>query len=347
MHFKVKIFILISFISSNLYSNKIIRVIKKGKYIKIDKGLKDGITINTKVCLYKKEKKIACGYILKIKKSTSTIIFKKKARRRLLKRKISKNFKKFTYVIKRKKEIVGLNKLILGWSPTLSSLSQAKTNYILYNGSENQDSIWIKSPSSGLFSLSFFIEYDASPIDLPLFSLDLIIGVQYLKYIESNIETQYLSQFTYLFVENKNSGSEIKFHLAHKLFQMSSLILAAGISITSAAKSISAKKKSNNSLFPNSEEILIAEAKSDSIIISMYLPFKYRLLLTSAFGLNMGLDLSIPLVDLEKKVSISSIDLNDPNKSSNTSMDEDLKNNFQQEKNSFSLSIHLGLYFNL
>lgn len=349
MRFRIHIlFVIFSvlFIEKIHAKNKILKILKKGKVALINQGKSSGVSKGAKICFSKDGEKIACGKVIKVKKTKSYILFKKKQVRALKKNNFLKDFSSFTFQIdqvgKKKKapEEEVSDSLRIGLAPVLASMTQANSAMVTYDGANSAEtsSLWKESKASGLQFSSFFGEYEMT-------SSNLFFGFQYLMYTEMVIESDYRKGMGNLFAENKGSGSEIKLYGNYIYFRTAGLSLSAGLNLNISSYNFTAIHKDDSD---SSVEKTIIKAKAGAMIIGLYLPLRYDYYITNSIGANLGFDLSIPLVAMSKKVEVSESDATDPN---NDSLNLDFEGHFLEQyiydKNSFALSFNIGLSYRL
>ncbi|NRA46178.1 MAG: hypothetical protein HRU09_14590 [Oligoflexales bacterium] len=334
---------------------KVRKIIKKKKLILINAGKDDGLKKGSKVCFYKKKKKVACGKVKRIK-STKALVKVKKPK------KIKKGFAaKYKFKKKRKRNTdpikipnekpeeesmpedeyansmyeFAFRALYL---PYIAPLTPASYNLLSYDGAATPnpgETLW---KSDGLYSegknSSIFLSGGA---ELDLRQLGLRFGLHYKQYQTYAAESDYDINQTNLYMFSTLSAEAMGGYIEYA-FHMNSFSLGIGLDLDATIISLIANRLDDNEQQP---EETIYELEGASNIVSLRLPIRWDPYFVPV-GLSMGLNLMIPLAALGTELTVFQAD--EVNGGKVVSVEDDLVAALNFDKGTVALEFAVGVF---
>ena len=334
---------------------KVRRIIKKKKLVLINAGKKDGLKKGSKVCFYKKKKKIACGKVKRIKPTKALIKVKKpkkikkgflakfkpkKKRRRNYDSKKAPTETIVEYLIpedeyENSKYEFALRALYL---PYVAPFTPASYNLLTYDGAHSPqggETLW---KSEGLYSegqnSSIFLSGGA---ELDLRNLGLRFGFHYKQYQTYAAESDYDAEQTNLYIFSTLSAEAMGGYIEYA-FHFTSFSLGLGLDFDATTLYLLATRLDDNLAVPDED---IFELTGSTNIVSLRLPIRWDPYFVPV-GLTMGLNVMIPLAALGTELTVYQND--QVNGGKVLSVEDDLINSLLFDKSSFALEFALGVY---
>lgn len=347
------------FAPSDSFAAKVVKVNKKKKSVYISEGSSSGFTKGSKVCFYKKRKKITCGKVKKSRPNKAIVIVKKKIssiKKGLIAKtkgssasSISKMSSRKKSSKKRKKKKKGkYSYSIRGyWAAYFVPMTQANYNKLSYDGpnasAKSPPSLWKSEGSATDPELTFDPNnmVGSGGAEIHLASSGIRLGAHYKQYRTFLITSDFDAD-AQNFMETIQSGTATGVYFDYELYSNSKLSLALGLDYEISTVTLQGSQKND---LDASVDNPYFDLQSTNSIISLRLPIRYDVLLLP-LGLSVGMNFLIPVSNTGEALSAST--LVDPEASSNvTNLEEDFSTALQHTNSSIAIETIIGLFIAL
>ncbi len=321
------------------YSAVVTKISKKRRTLVIDEGRSTGFKKGEKVCVFRGERKVACGYVTKAKKSKALIkIRSRKSLRRIRKGYSVQLLSDISLAESTSKKV--LSSFRVNYLPTI--ISPSSFNFLSYKTNPNGDNstLWNEetTKSMTIVGLGLSYEYGLSPFS----SID--IGLTYKINNEPSKENSFETSYTTLqerYTLASTLTTAVGFYLDYSfdwgLSNHSRFQLPMGLGIESETLKSTTTTKSDSGNYP---EELIADVTSSIMTTILRLGSHYEYSIGS-FGFRFGLTLGVPI---SGESSISG-KVSSPEGGSEEVQLKDFEEKLAHSKSSFSLEVPMSLQY--
>lgn len=315
---------------------------KKKKGITIDEGKSSGVTKGTRVCFYNnKGKKVGCGKVNKAWKKKAIV----RARAKTMKR-VKKGFEARinggtgdSVASSGGGDIDGIA-LRASWMPSiLSPVTYNNVNFVPPTGTP--ETLWDATVAADSMVLVGFGG------DLELRSLGLDFGVKYKSYSAYLVSTSYGTTTNYAkdFVDHKIEGSSLGVFFDYLMYSDmgggSLLAYGVGLDVDMSTVTLSAiHKKDDDTTYEDS----LFTVTSTGSIISLRIPVRYDLALSTGLGMSFGGTLMVPVSGTPTASVTTNNDDEQVKTLTSKNADEDIVTALGHTKSGFGFELVSGLY---
>jgi hypothetical protein len=322
---------------------------KKKVFIK-DATPEEGFAVDSTVCFFASEddpKSVVCGVVSKAAKKNVTITMASAKEAKKVKKGMLVKVGEGEAAAGGSKAAAGKNpfRIWVGYSPTL--FSPAKYNKIFYETQTDSatstlpidnSTLWTSEATANRQLLGF-----ALGVGIPLGAKTLATGLRYRTYDDAPIDSNYDLRNTKVYAQTARTASSLglwaDFQFLRLLMGKSAeLDVSGGLDFDMSTVNVTATRLDDDKALA---EVELVSAKSSANIISLRFGAGFDYRFVSAFGINAGMQIYIPVAGSSKL----SATFNDPNTAklpAGTDPTVDLQQKLGHGKNSFGLDLTLG-----
>lgn len=349
--FKILLFLVTTTVvfTAPSYSAKVIKILKKSRYIVTDLGSKDNLKKGERVCVFDNliGKKIACGKVRKVKKNKSYVKVKSLKKIKIgLQVGIAKTGRTLSKKDKssKKNKILKANYIIT--PATVATFNNLKYKYPKDANAQSAPTLWESLNSSSTSLVGF-----GGDFEMPLGKYDLAVGLKYKIYTSAQgkfgsfIFADYGDVSTdYIYISQTASSLSFFGDLlwySKKYSKNLELKFGNGVDINQSTVLLKGEKKSDLDATASTE---IYNVKSSLSTISLRNTLNLYMYF-GKFGLGASVNAMIPLVSSASQ-SISSND-EFSNLLSSGDTQKDTSNALDHKKGSFGLELIFSTFISI